>query len=193
MEMTGRIKIRVRKYFPADHVDEALSALAGAETGNQDVERVHAAIVLASVTSLERLKELVALSHVDLRDVLVAGGLADGDWQERVRRELGSVGAPPRPVSARIAARVRRDFAPKLVDEALQELSTTCGSDDEGGERIQAAVVLSAKGDLRRLEAEVRESHLDYRDTLMGADRALAGGDWREVLQREFPEPGKRK
>lgn len=192
--MTGRVKARVRKYFPADHVDEALSALAGAETGKQDVERVHAAIVLAAGTSLERLKELVALSHVDWRDVLVEGGLADGDWPERVRRELGLVGAPPGPVSARVAARVRRDFDPKQVDEALQELATTYGSDGSGGgERIQAAVVLFAKGNLRRLKAMVRDSHLDYRDTLMSGGGALAHGDWREVLRSEFPEPGKRK
>lgn len=105
MELTGRVKARVRTYFRAEDVEEALAELAGAETGNQDPERVHAAILLAAVTSLDRLKELVALSRVDWRDVLVAGGLADGDWPRRLERELGSVGAPPGTVSERVAAR----------------------------------------------------------------------------------------
>ncbi|MFS8101310.1 hypothetical protein LFM09_29710 [Lentzea alba] len=190
MELTGRVKARVRTYFPAEDVEEALAELAGVETGGQDVERVHAAVLLAAMTSLERLKELVALSRVDWRDVLVAGGLADGDWRGRLERGLGSVGAPPGSVSERVATRVRRDF-PKHADEALQELATTYGSRGPGGERIQAAVVLAAKGDLRRLKSAVRGSHRDYRDTLMGAGEAHAHDDWPEVLRREFPEPQK--
>lgn len=88
--------------------------------------------------------------------------------------------------------RVRRDFDPKHADEALRELATTFGG-GSGGERIQAAVVLAARGDLRRLKSIVRNSHRDYRDTLMGADEALAHDDWPEVLRREFPEPRKRR
>lgn len=96
-------------------------------------------------------------------------------------------------MSERVAARVRRDFPPKQVDEALRELATTFGGGRSSGERIQAAVVLAAKGDLRRLKALVRGSHLDFRDTLMGAGEALAHDNWREVLQREFPEPDRRR
>lgn len=96
-------------------------------------------------------------------------------------------------MSDRVAARVRRDFPSKQVDEALRELASTFGSGRSSGERIRAAVVLAAKGNLRRLKALVRDSHLDFRDTLMGAGEALAHANWREVLQREFPEPDRRR
>lgn len=200
MDLTGRVKRRVRVYFRAEDAEEALAELAGAGIGHPEAERLHAAILLASVTNLAKLKELAALSRTDRRAVLAEGGVLGGDWRDRVRRELGSAGAPPGPVSARVAARVRRDFPAKQVDEVVRELSTgyACDAgDDEAlkalAERIQAAAVLGAKGDLRRLKSLVHESHVDPRDTLMAADGALAHEDWPEVLRREFPEPGPRR
>lgn len=91
-------------------------------------------------------------------------------------------------VSDRIAARVRRDFHPPLVKQALQELTTT-ETGDQDVERVQAAVVLTANGDLRRLKGLVRLSHADWRDVLMGS--GLEHGDWREVLERELGPVGR--
>ncbi|MGW4211919.1 hypothetical protein ACWEIJ_28265 [Lentzea sp. NPDC004789] len=90
-------------------------------------------------------------------------------------------------VSDRIAARVRTDFHPPLVRQALQELATT-ETGNQDAERVQAAVVLSANGDLRRLQGLVRLSHVDWRDVLMGS--GLEHGDWRVVLEREFGPVG---
>jgi hypothetical protein len=89
MSVSERVAVRVRADFGAREAGEALRELAGTETGNQDAERVHAAVVLAAGGSLGQLKRLVALSHVDWRDVLVAGGLGNGDWPEVLARELG--------------------------------------------------------------------------------------------------------
>lgn len=91
------------------------------------------------------------------------------------------------PVPDRVAARVRRDFHPPLVEQALQELATT-ETGNQDAERVQAAVVLTANGDLRRLKGLVRLSHVDWRDVLMGS--GLEHGDWREVLEDEFGPVG---
>ncbi|MGZ3140616.1 hypothetical protein ACVDFE_01150 [Lentzea chajnantorensis] len=89
MNASERVVARVRADFRPEEAGEALRELAGTETGNQDVERVHAAVVLAAGGSLGQLRKLVELSHVDWRDVLMAGGLADGTWPEVVEREFG--------------------------------------------------------------------------------------------------------
>ena len=90
MSVSERIVNRVGRDF-GDRAAEALEALALAETGNQDVERVHAALVLMAEGSVERLWQAVELSQVDWRDVLMAGGLGPGDWPEVLEREFGSV------------------------------------------------------------------------------------------------------
>ncbi|MDX8036225.1 hypothetical protein SK803_39025 [Lentzea sp. BCCO 10_0856] len=91
MSVSERIAHRVGRDF-GDRAAEALEALALAETGNQDVERVHAALVLMAEGSVERLWQAVELSLVDWRDVLMAGGLGPADWPEVLEREFGSVG-----------------------------------------------------------------------------------------------------
>lgn len=90
MDVSERVAARVRRDFPASQVDEALREVARTETGNQDVERVHAAVVLAARGDLARLKELVELSHVDWRDLLMAAELGHGDWPELLDEEFGA-------------------------------------------------------------------------------------------------------
>ena len=51
-------------------------------------------------------------------------------------------------------------------------------SDDAGRERIQAAVLIVADGDLDRLERAAGEVAIDWRDVLMAAD--LGFDDWPE-------------
>ncbi|NKE56539.1 hypothetical protein FXN61_06700 [Lentzea sp. PSKA42] len=90
MSVSERVAARVSRDFGAE-AEEALGALALAETGNQDVERVHAALVLMAEGSAERLWKAVELSALDWRDVLMNGGMAYGDWPEVLDREFGPV------------------------------------------------------------------------------------------------------
>jgi hypothetical protein len=87
VSVSGRVAARVGRDFGAA-AREALGALALAETGNQDVERVHAALVLMAEGSVDRLWQAVELSALDWRDVLMNGGLAYGNWPEVLDREF---------------------------------------------------------------------------------------------------------
>lgn len=91
MSVTGRVAARVRKDFRAEEAGQALRELATTETGNQDAERVHAAVVLAADGDLGRLRQAVRLSHADWRDVLMGTGLEHGDWPDVLEREFGRV------------------------------------------------------------------------------------------------------
>ena len=51
-------------------------------------ERLGAAVVLGSHGDPEVLAQLVELAALDWRDALVAGGLADDDWPQRLDRAL---------------------------------------------------------------------------------------------------------
>lgn len=86
--LTARVRRRVRLDFPERH-DQALNALEAVHSGNQDRERVVAAVVLSAKRDLARLHQAVALSRLDWRDALVGGGLADEDWPQRLDAELG--------------------------------------------------------------------------------------------------------
>lgn len=59
---------------------------------NQDRERIEAAIVLAAAGERARFDALAALAERDWRDVLVAGGLAHGDWPARLDAALEGQG-----------------------------------------------------------------------------------------------------
>jgi hypothetical protein len=63
--------------------------LAGAWSGNQDRERVLAAVVFIAEGDIDRLRRAIGESQRDWRDVLVAGGLANGDWPTILDIELG--------------------------------------------------------------------------------------------------------
>lgn len=90
MSVSNRIAARVARDF-GPNAGEALDALALAESGNQDAERVHAALVLMAEGNVERLWQAVELSALDWRDVLMNGGLADWDWPALLDREFGPV------------------------------------------------------------------------------------------------------
>jgi hypothetical protein len=72
----------------------------GCEVAVRDAEqRVQAAIVLAAGGDLARLRQMLDLATVDWRDLLVAAGLADRDWQQQLSIELG---APPEQATGRL-------------------------------------------------------------------------------------------
>jgi hypothetical protein len=90
-------------------------------------------------------------------------------------------------ITDRIAARVRRDFAGDQVDEVLGWLAGAW-TDDQDVERVLAAVVLAAGGDVAVVRHQVRELRVDWRDVLMNG--GLGHGDWPGVLDREFGPAG---
>ena len=83
------------------------------------------------------------------------------------------------PVSSRVAARVRRDFAPADVDRVLRLLESL-HAEKQDPERYQAAVVLLARGELDRLEWA---SGIDWRDAFVWSG---LGGNWHPKLDEEF-------
>jgi len=87
-------------------------------------------------------------------------------------------------LTQRLVARVRRDFQPAGVDAVVGRLEGLTlpflEGDDEGTERVRAAVVLLADGDLRRLDEAAALAEQDWRDVLVAA--GLANEDWRERL-----------
>lgn len=92
MSVTERVAARVRKDFRAEEAGQALQELATTETGNQDIERVHAAVVLAAAGDLGRLRQQIRLSQTDWRDALMGTGLEHFDWPAVLDREFGPVG-----------------------------------------------------------------------------------------------------
>ena len=89
----------------------------------------------------------------------------------------------------RLIARIMRDFT---LEDASDVIGWLGGLPEEAFgrqdlERVQAAPVLAASGDLRRFVTGVRLLRIDWRDVLVAAD--LAEGDWPERFDAElFPE-----
>lgn len=87
--------------------------------------------------------------------------------------------------SARVAERVRRDFgdveSPALLDR-LRAISDPFGH--EVSERVHAAVVLAAGGDIDRFERLAREAEMDWRDVLVIAGLAHEG--WPDIVAEQL-------
>ena len=90
-ELTRRLTDRIGRDFPpgtAEQVCGYLKGLTAAACGGQDLERIQAAVVLASYGQWERFLAVFKLLVVDWRDVLMAGGLGNEDWPRVLNREL---------------------------------------------------------------------------------------------------------
>ena len=93
-------------------------------------------------------------------------------------------------IPERLVRRVRRDFGTR-ADEILRRLESLQlpliekqGTD--GLERVQAAIVLAARGDEARFERNAALAERDWRDILVAA--GLAQGDWPGMLDDELGE-----
>ena len=88
-------------------------------------------------------------------------------------------------VSARLAARVRRDFAPDASAAVLARLEglDLHLAEKQSPERIQAAVVLLAQGDLAKFEHAAGRAERDWRDVLVWSG---LGNNWYPVLDAEL-------
>jgi hypothetical protein len=93
--ISDRVRARVVRDFGAQEADRILAKLEKlnlpliADDAHGGRERIHAAILLASRGDSGRVRGLMEMAERDWRDVLVAGGLAHGDWPDRLRDELG--------------------------------------------------------------------------------------------------------
>ena len=88
--------------------------------------------------------------------------------------------------SARLLKRVTADFGPADRDVVVGWL-TGLRPEAYGGqdaERVQAALVLAAGGDLRRFESVCRLLFVDWRDALVTG--GLANADWPQRLDQEL-------
>jgi hypothetical protein len=79
--------------------------------------------------------------------------------------------------------RIAADFPTE--DSAAQVRELVAASDDS--ERMRAAIVLAAKGDLSSVEHLVELVKVDWRDVLVAGN--LANDDWREKLDQELGPP----
>jgi len=88
----------------------------------------------------------------------------------------------------RLQRRIRRDFpepgsAPEVM-RLLDDLPRRTGKSIHGSERVQAAIILLARGGIQRLRDAITLSTEDWRDLLIAAD--LAHDDWPARLDREL-------
>jgi hypothetical protein len=78
-------------------------------------------------------------------------------------------------VSDRLQRRVARDFPqPGSSEEVVRLLAEASDC-----ERVQAAIIFAANGDLREFKREAELALVDWRDVLMNGD--LAHDDWRQM------------
>ncbi|MFE2595414.1 hypothetical protein ACFXCZ_02725 [Streptomyces sp. NPDC059396] len=97
MSISVRLERRIRRDFPrpgsAAEVMRMLDELpdaAGYDAEYFASERVHAAVVLLAAGSSRRFHEAVRRAVTDWRDLLVAAGLGDESWPDRLQAELGA-------------------------------------------------------------------------------------------------------
>jgi hypothetical protein len=88
--VSSRLRSRVERDFAPEVRVAVLGALEpiAEDPHRQDEERMQAALVLGALGDWGRFERLLALYRLDWRDLLMAGGLANGDWPAVLDREL---------------------------------------------------------------------------------------------------------
>lgn len=99
-QVSPRLTRWIANTFPPDlreRVIDALRNLPPEAMGRQDPERIQAALVVRTGGDWERFTQMRDLALIDWRDALVAGGLANERWPQRLDEILD----PPRSLRAR--------------------------------------------------------------------------------------------
>lgn len=91
--VSRRLEAAVRRDFDRGSVEPVLTRLSTLnlpliET-DRGLERIQAAIVLVAGGSYSKFERAASQAETDWRDVLVAAGLANEDWPERLGEQLG--------------------------------------------------------------------------------------------------------
>jgi len=92
VELSDRIRARIDRDFSGDRKPQVVQLLATLlpplhHSPGGD-ERLCGAILILADGDIDRLLEAAAQAERDWRDVLVAAGLANGDWPERLDSAL---------------------------------------------------------------------------------------------------------
>ena len=90
--VTPRIERYVREHFGPEDAQRVLHALRDWRISYVEEppgERLTAAVVLAGDGRRADVEGALQLAEVDWRDLLVAGGLAHGDWPQRLDELMG--------------------------------------------------------------------------------------------------------
>jgi len=85
-------------------------------------------------------------------------------------------------LTPRLAARIRKDF-PNDYERVISQLESA-ESGNQGRERVLAAIVISAQGDLGCLRSALELSRIDWRDVLMNGGLGHEG--WPDRLDKEL-------
>jgi len=83
---SARLRRRINQDFASPGSGDEVARLVAEVSAS---ERVQAAVVFSASGVHEQLRRAITLAKADWRDVLVAGGLADEDWSQRLEAELG--------------------------------------------------------------------------------------------------------
>jgi hypothetical protein len=146
------------------------------ETGEADLDSITGGVrVVAKHYELENAADLdVALGELD--GVLTGDSPRPADSRTYTRLD-----------DTRLGRRVRRDFpGGDLAGGVLRRLEWLDADLDlgQGTERVQAAAVFVARGDLVRLEEALAQARLDWRDLLVAA--GLGHSNWAMILDKEL-------
>ncbi|MFF0737055.1 hypothetical protein ACFYVK_36255 [Streptomyces chartreusis] len=92
------------------------------------------------------------------------------------------------PISTRLHDRIRRDFPDhgdaKGIEGALRVLAVELEYSRQSTERLLAAAVVIADGDVNRFRSAIRLARTDWRDLLVAG--GLGHADWPQVLDEEL-------
>lgn len=145
--------------------------------------------VIASA-GVATLADVIALRASGCRGVIVGRALYDG--RLRLPDVIDAAVSPSADVvlSPRVRRRMEVDYPGVDHERAVAVLvgldlgAWRIGDHAAGRERIHAALLRLARGDVRRLEQTAAEARVDWRDVLVAAD--LAGEDWPARVSEEL-------
>ena len=94
MQPTSRLFRRICEVFDQSDVYQVTRDLDDLtrEPGPQTGERLQTAVVMLSHGDMPEFERQVEEARIDWRDVLIAAGLADEDWPQRLDEYLGPAG-----------------------------------------------------------------------------------------------------
>jgi phosphoribosylformimino-5-aminoimidazole carboxamide ribotide isomerase len=148
---------------------------------------------LIASAGVAALDDIATVQAIGCDGVIVGRALYDGRFTLREALEVAARDPAETLLTARVRRRVERDYPGADRDTALDLLvgldlgSSRAGREAAGRERIHAALLMLAGGDVRRLASEAAEAARDWRDTLVAAD--LAGDDWPSRVESELGPP----
>ena len=97
MQISKEMKSLIRDVFPASEAEPLLTAVASLEEDDspEPNQVIGAILILLKKGGPARLDAIIGAAARDWRDVLMGAGLADDDWDWRLRRAIEFWGGNP--------------------------------------------------------------------------------------------------